>query len=47
VRLRASQIEALLQWQGTPAEDVQRLVATLDADQPLMAQRNAEAQHCF
>jgi len=45
VRLTVPQVEALLQWQGTPAGDVRRLVATLDADQRLIALRNAAPQH--
>ena len=44
-RLSVSQVEALLIWQETSADDVRRLVATLDLDQRLSALRNAAAQH--
>ena len=47
VRLTAPQVEALLRWQGTPADDVRRLVATLDTDQRLTALRNASPRHGF
>lgn len=40
-KLSVTQVEALLQWQQTPAGDVRRLVETLDADQRLTALRNA------
>jgi hypothetical protein len=44
-KLSVSQVEALLMWQETPADDVRRLVATLDIDQRVTALRNAAHQH--